>query len=109
MFEYKAIVRKVYDGDTIRADVDLGFGMWVMNKSFRLYGINAPEVRGVSIQEGYKSRDWLREQIPLGSEIIIKTKKDKQGKYGRYLVVLYLDDRNLNEEMINLGLAKKYG
>ena len=33
MFEYRAIVTKVYDGDTITVDIDLGFGIWVKNKN----------------------------------------------------------------------------
>ena len=31
MYEYKAYVRKVYDGDTITVDIDLGFGVVLKN------------------------------------------------------------------------------
>lgn len=35
--------------------------------------------------------DWLRERI-LGQPVIIKTHKDKQGKYGRWLAEVYPAD-----------------
>lgn len=108
MYTYKGIVRSVYDGDTFRADVDLGFDSWIMNADFRLYGINAPEVRGDSRVDGQKSRDWLRDQIPVGTEVVIHSIKDKKEKYGRYLAIIYLGERNLNEEMVSLGLAVPY-
>jgi micrococcal nuclease len=46
MYEYKAVI-KVYDGDTITAQVDLGFHFNFTN-SFRLARIDCPEVRGES-------------------------------------------------------------
>jgi micrococcal nuclease len=108
MYEYRAIVRSVYDGDGIRADIDCGFNVLIKNERFRLYGINAPELRGETLIEARKSRDWLLQQIPIGTEIIVKTLKDKKEKYGRYLAIIYLNGRNLNEEMIANGLAVPY-
>ena len=46
MYEYKATVTKVYDGDTITVDFDLGFGILIRKQKIRLLGINTPEVRG---------------------------------------------------------------
>lgn len=45
MYTYKATVTSVYDGDTFNATVDLGFNISI-NETFRLFGLNAPEVRG---------------------------------------------------------------
>ena len=108
MYEYKAIVRSIYDADTLRADVDCGFGIWYKNEAFRLYGINAPELRGETLTEARKSRDWLLQQIPIGTEITIRTFKDQKEKYGRYLAIIYLNGRNLNEELVANGLAVPY-
>ena len=39
----------------------------------------------------------------------IKAKRlfvDKKGKFGRYLVELWLDGVNLNDELVRLGLAE---
>ena len=80
MFEYKAIVTGVYDADTITVDIDLGFNIWSRGEKIRLFGIDAPEVRGPERPEGLKSRDWLRERI-LDKEIVLKTHKSLNGKY----------------------------
>ena len=109
MFEYRAIVTKVYDGDTITVDIDLGFGIWVKKQKLRLYGIDTPEVRGKEREAGLRSRDALREKI-LGKEIKIKTQKDKKGKYGRWLATIYGDsDESINEWLLNENYAKPYG
>jgi len=115
MYRYKAIVKKVYDGDTITVDIDLGFGMWMKKQSIRLYGIDTPEVRGEEREQGLISRDVLREWIPLESSITLQTFKDKKGKYGRWLGVILIPDTenenilvNLNEKLVTEGYAKTY-
>ena len=107
-YVYNAIVASVYDGDTIRVDIDLGFNFWIKNESLRLAGINAPEIRGSSRTLGLKSRDWLTEKLPKGTSIQIQTFKDKEEKFGRYLGIVYLNNENLNETMVNLGLAERF-
>jgi micrococcal nuclease len=105
LYYYKANVIKVYDGDTITVDIDLGIGIWLRKQSIRLYGIDAPEVRGAEKIEGKKSRDWLREKI-LGKEIILKTIKDKTGKYGRLLGEIWFEDENINDLLVETGMAE---
>ena len=77
IYVYKANVTKVYDGDTITCDIDCGFGVVLMKQKIRLYGLNAPEVRGDSKEQGIITRDKLRERI-LDKEIRLKTIKDKK-------------------------------
>lgn len=89
MYEYRAIVTKIYDGDTITVDLDLGFGIWKKKQSLRLGRINAAELRGEERELGLKVRDTLREWLPLGSEVYVVTNKDKTGKYGRYIAEIY--------------------
>ena len=60
MYEYKAKIIDVYDGDTFTFEVDLGFSITVKEK-IRLAGINTPEVRGKSKLEGIVVRDYVRE------------------------------------------------
>ena len=107
-FTYRAIVRSIYDGDTIRVDLDLGLGTWVHNQPLRLQGIDTPEVRGPEREQGLLSRDWLRRRTPPGTVVVVQTLKDAKGKYGRYLAVLWHDGINLNAEMIRQGLAAPY-
>ena len=107
MYEYRAFVRKVYDGDTITVDIDLGFDVVLKDQKIRLTKINAPEVRGDQRPEGLKSRDALRDKI--GNKWIrIKTQKDKKGKYGRWLGELWLDDECVNDWLLKEGYAKEY-
>lgn len=106
IYVYKANVTKVYDGDTITCDIDCGFGVVLMKQKIRLYGLNAPEVRGDSKEQGIVSRDKLRDRI-LNKEIRLKTIKDKKGKYGRYIATVYLDTENINDWLVENNLAVK--
>ena len=107
LYEYRAIVTKVYDGDTIWADIDLGFYTWKKDEHLRLLGINAPEVRGIERPQGLVSRDALAARI-MGKEIIIRTEKDSRGKYGRYLARIFLDDEDINSWLVSEGYAVPY-
>ena len=107
MYEYSAEVKKVYDGDTITVDFDLGFGIILRKQKIRLLGINTPEVRGESRDQGLISRDRLHERI-LGKTVTIKTSRDKKGKYGRWIGEVFIKDENINQWLLNEGLAVVY-
>tara|TARA_Y100001938_G_scaffold91444_1_gene125447 strand:+ start:1461 stop:1787 length:327 start_codon:yes stop_codon:yes gene_type:complete len=107
MWEYRALVQKVYDADTITVDIDLGFDIILKKQKIRLVGINAPEVRGEERQHGLISRDALRSKI-ANKWVIIQTEKDKKGKYGRWLGTVVLDGENINNWLLNEGLATIY-
>lgn len=110
MFEYRARIVSIYDGDTLRADVDLGFGVWQAKQKFRLYGINTPEVRGPERADGIRVRDYLRQMIPDGSEVHIRSIRDTTGKYGRYLGLIYLSAADMqNDNSTNAELAQGQG
>ena len=110
MYEYRAFVRKVYDGDTITVDIDLGFDVILKTQKIRLLKINAPEVRGAQREAGLKSRNALRDKI--GNKWIkLKTQKDKKGKYGRLLGILYQDTsytKDYNQILLEEGHATYY-
>lgn len=112
MYEYNAKILRVYDGDTVRADLDLGFGIWMRNQSIRLRGINTPELRGDEKEAGIVSRDRLRELLDeVGNVCVIKTQKDSQrGKYGRILGEIKVEGQelSLNQILIDEGLAVSY-
>ncbi|GAB4372205.1 MAG: hypothetical protein Kow0042_15410 [Calditrichia bacterium] len=108
LYYYLANVIDVYDGDTIRVDVDLGMKTWVKNERIRLARINAPELRGEEREKGLISRDFLRSQI-LNKEVMLETFKDKEGKYGRYLAEVWVESNgewiNVNDMMVSEGMA----
>jgi micrococcal nuclease len=109
-------VVKVYDGDTITIDIDLGFGMVMTSQSLRLYGINTPEVRGDSKEEGIRVRDYVRSVLVGNPNIYITSHKDKSGKYGRWLATVFyrpvdkegIEYINLNQELLDKEMAVEY-
>ncbi|MDP2362967.1 MAG: thermonuclease family protein [Ignavibacteria bacterium] len=114
LYNYKAKIVEVYDGDTCTVDIDLGLHIWIKGEKIRLVRINAPELKGTERTKGLKSRDHLRNLI-LDKEVFIETIKDKKGKYGRYLAEVWLKESknkfiNINDLMVKDGFAiyKKY-
>jgi len=103
MYQYRAAVLKVVDGDTVHLDVELGFDVR-RRDSFRLFGINAPEM---STPEGVAAKDWLIEALKPGLDMVT-THKDDREKFGRYLGTLWVKGKNLNEAMIEAGHAVAY-
>lgn len=110
-FCYKAKVTDVYDGDTITCNLDLGFYVDLHKQKIRLFGINAPEMRGSEKEKGKITRNWLRDKI-LDQNIKIYTirndnprNEEEKGKYGRWLGILVFNGENLNKSMVDLGLA----
>ncbi|MFD0835358.1 thermonuclease family protein [Mariniflexile aquimaris] len=106
MYNYKAKIIDVYDGDTVTAIVDLGF-LHFQEMKLRLYGIDTPELRGAEKQAGIVVRDLVREMI-LNKEVEIHSYKDKQGKYGRYLANIIVDGLDINKWLVDNGHAKPY-
>ena len=110
LYNYKAVVTSVYDGDTCTVDIDLGMGVWLKGEKIRLYGINTPELRGAERTEGLRARDYLRSLV-LDEPIMLSTVKDRRGKYGRYLGTLWLQDTddtwmNINEKLVHDGYGE---
>jgi micrococcal nuclease len=107
LYTYRARVSAVYDGDTITADIDLGFSVVLRGQSIRLARINAPEVRGTSAEMGIRSRDALRDRV-LGKDVLLRTIKDSREKYGRWLGEVWVDGVCVNDWLLSEGLALKY-
>lgn len=111
MYEYRAKILDVYDGDTFTVQIDLGLDVYTIQK-IRLYGINTPEVRGDEKVFGKEVRDYVKNLIE-GKEVTMTTyKNDKKGKYGRYLAEIWFDKDGVGEHKNNLAehlLDKKYG
>ena len=109
MYEYDCVIVNEHDGDTLRADVDLGFGVWLHEQDFRLNRINAPEITGVQKPLGQASLAALAKMLSVGAQVTVKTTKDKLDKYGRMLGDFYLADGTcVNDQLVNLGFAKYY-
>ena len=93
MYEYKAKILRVVDGDTVDVDIDLGFGVWLRNERVRIMGIDTPESRTRDKQEkkfGLLAKERLKELLPKGKASVLRTQIDKDGedamgKFGRIL------------------------
>lgn len=115
MYEYKATVVKVVDGDTVDVDIDLGFGIVLTDERVRIMGIDTPESRTRDKVEklfGLASKDRLKEI--LGKVTTLKTfaakdGEDMKGKFGRILGDFIAEDgRMVTDILIEEGHAVKY-
>ena len=100
-----ATVVRIIDGDTLVAQIDLGFSVSV-NESLRLRDVDAPEIRGEDKEAGFRWRDYVERRLAVGSKILIQTFKTRTGRdvttFSRYVAdVFYGPDfeRCLNDEL----------
>lgn len=115
MYEYRAVVNDVIDGDTVDLTVSLGFHM-TFSSRFRLYGINTPESYGAEASDaGRNAKERVKALLPKGASVMLRTERDKTEKYGRYLGTIFcLDDKgavktaSVNDLLIAEGHAKAY-
>ena len=117
MYTYKIKLLRVVDGDTIDAEIDLGFDVKI-KKRIRFMGLNAPESRTRDLEEkakGLAAKD--RVKCLLEGCKNIQLKSHGVGKFGRCLGEICLDVVdgqekltlvNLNELLISEGHALAY-
>ena len=121
MYEYKAIVDRVVDGDTIDVIIDLGFKTWKKVR-VRMEGINTPESRTRDLEEkkkGLAAKARLQEILDYNSnECVLKV--SGVGKFGRAIASVYVDtlspasdkssmtEINVNKQLIEEGHAVAY-
>jgi micrococcal nuclease len=116
VYEYKANLVKVVDGDTVDVDIDLGFGVWMRDERVRIMGIDTPESRTSDKVEklfGLAAKNRVKEM--LESNVILKTfaakdGEDMKGKFGRILGDFFIEAEGklLTEVMIDEGHAVPY-
>lgn len=102
---YTAVCERVVDGDTVDMQVDLGFGI-VIRDRFRLLGVDAWETRGEERERGLAAAARLRELVE-GKPLLIHTRKDERGKYGRWLADIYVDDVDVGATLVEEGHAER--
>jgi micrococcal nuclease len=101
MYEYKAKVTNVVDGDTVDALVDLGFKVQTLQR-LRLSRVDTPE----RTQSGYAAaRDFVKELIE-GKDVTMRS--HKASKWGYFLIDISIDGRDVADMLLTAGLAKAY-
>jgi micrococcal nuclease len=108
MYEYKALVARVVDADTIDVIIDLGFGVHKTER-LRIAGIDAAEVRGPEKVIGKQAKAFV-EKLILDRQVIVFTLQEK-GKFGRYIADVVYDieggQANLGAVLVEKGFAVK--
>ncbi len=94
----KATIQSNYDGDTLHAAIDLGFGIELHTK-LRVAGVQAPEMPSI---HGQEARNFLAALLPPASIVTVNSKR--LDKYGRAEAVLTMDDgRDVANEILISG------
>lgn len=112
LYNYKATIVRVVDGDTVELMIHLGFTiMW--KSTCRFYGVNTPELKSKDPEERAKAKEaktFIEQQLIPGAVVYIKS--HELDKYGRPLITIYCgpeqDPIILNNKLVELGLAKTY-
>lgn len=107
-FVRQAKLLRIVDGDTLRFEIDQGFGS-KLTHDIRLKGLDTPEKRG---KEAYAGQ-WVTEQVEkwFGGEIdklercTIWSVEFELGKFGRCLCHVWFNGRSLNEWLLNKRYA----
>jgi len=114
MYNYKISPLKIIDGDTIDANIDLGFDIQV-KKRIRFAGINTPESRTRDLEEkakGLAAKNRVKQLLDGCDNITLKS--HGVGKFGRCLGEIdfccpdSLTMKNLNKTLIEEGHAVEY-
>jgi micrococcal nuclease len=96
-------VTKVYDGDTVRVETD-GIVLYIM-----LVGIDAPEISNQPDREdqpfGKKAKEFLSNLL-LNRFVEVKGYGTAPYPHNNILGMIYLGDKNVNLEMVRMGLAQ---
>ncbi|UBF19236.1 micrococcal nuclease [Halorubrum phage HRTV-17] len=106
MYEYRAEVVRVIDGDTVVLDLDLGFYTRT-RVTTRLLGVDTAETYGVShdteeYRDGKEQAQFVREWLAKAGSLVART--EKQGKYGRWLAEI----ENSEGEVLNERLIEEF-
>ena len=113
MYEYKVKITRVLDGDTVDAEISLGYNVYITER-IRFMGIDTPESRTRNKKEkalGLAAKARLKEILKENKgNIILRTSKEGKGKFGRILGTLLIYDgkTSVNQMLIDEGHARNY-
>jgi len=105
--EYNVQLRRVVDGDTVRLDIFRGHGLVSENESVRLWGIDTPELKGKTREEGLKAKARL-EEILQSHEVVSLQALEERDSFGRILGTIFVGGVNVNRLLLEEGHAVPY-
>ena len=110
MYEYKAVITNVVDGDTFDMDIDLGFNIHIYER-VRLLDIDTPEKFGKEKELGLLVKEYAECEF-LGMNVVIKSEKAdiaaETDSFGRWLVRVDANGKDICDTYNSLGINKKY-
>lgn len=120
MYEYRAALIDVVDGDTMHLTIDLGLDIGT-RMTVRIFGVNSPEM---GTPEGKVAKQWAIDWFHQHTEaidwlattnvtplwpMVVHTVKDRKEKYGRYLATIVAPDGHIfNDDLLAAGMAVPY-
>lgn len=112
MYQYKARVNRIVDGDSVVLDIDLGFDICMNTQHVRIYGIDTPESRTRDLDEkarGLMATKHVSMLLGIGDVVTINTYMDTAGKFGRILgKITNIDGVDVAESLLENNLAVPY-
>jgi endonuclease YncB( thermonuclease family) len=112
MYEYGIRYKRLIDGDTFVCDIDLGFGIWLVDQRCRLFGVDTPEKNTTDGKAAAETaKEWFTSRQNTSERFSI-TVLQKADKYGRRLVHVKTDKSptTLNTEILkSLGTVEYFG
>jgi len=114
MYTYQCTTIRVIDGNTVDAEIDLGFNVTIRQR-IKLYGVNVADIRSndeTARNNAIASKNKLAEL--LGQEFICETIMNKRGKAGRTMGKVFTLNStgskvDINQQLIDEGYAEKFG
>ena len=112
MYKYKAKLKRVVDGDTCDAMIDLGFDTWV-KKRIRFVGVDTWESRTRDLEEkakGLEAKAFTKDKLENSDDGNFTLKSHGTGKYGRVLGEIFIEgeESSLNDLLKIYGHAYEY-
>ncbi|MFD2658493.1 thermonuclease family protein [Gracilibacillus thailandensis] len=100
----KAIVNRVIDGDTIEVEFSGG-----EIETIRFLLVDTPETVKPDTPEqpfGKEASDYVKKTLIKDTVVEIERGIDERDKYDRLLAYVFKDGKNINKELLSLGLAR---
>jgi micrococcal nuclease len=110
-YSYVMSVVEVVDGDTVKANIDMGWDTWRHNQSIRLNGCDAPEHDSKNELEkkaGIAVAAYVQSLLPAGTKTMLTS--HSLDKYGRVLgeIMLPKDNKPLSVVLLEKKVVKPY-
>lgn len=109
MYEYKAVITNVVDGDTFDMDIDLGFNIHI-HERVRLLDIDTPEKFGKEKELGLLVKEYAT-YLFRDMQVVIRSEKAdvaaNTDSFGRWLVRVIFDGEDVRDIYNSLGINKK--